>query len=79
MTYRGRLLEVSGVHLNVSSKYALKSIGSCDYVRHHGLQIMDQLFKSNLIFCVFCVFTLQTDKWGIHNRLFNASFEDKFK
>jgi hypothetical protein len=34
--------------------------------------------KSNLTFCVVCVFTLQTDEWCVHNRLFNANFEDKF-
>jgi hypothetical protein len=40
---------------------------------HHGLQITDQLFKSNLTFCIVCVFTLQTDEWRVHNRLFNAT------
>jgi hypothetical protein len=39
----------------------------------------DQLFKSNLTFCVVYVFTLQTDEWCVHNRLFNAHFEDKIK
>jgi hypothetical protein len=46
---------------------------------HHGLQTMDQLFKSNLTFCVVCVFNLQTGEWCVHNLLFNANFEDKFK
>jgi hypothetical protein len=34
--------------------------------------------KSNLTFCVVCVFTLQTDEWCVHNRLFNANFGEKF-
>jgi hypothetical protein len=38
-----------------------------------------QLFKSNLTFCVLYVFTQQTDEWCVHNRLFNANFEEKFK
>jgi hypothetical protein len=42
-------------------------------------QITNQLFKSNLTFCVVCVFARQTDEWCVHNRLFNANFEDKFK
>jgi hypothetical protein len=46
---------------------------------HHGLQITDQLFKSNLTFCAVCVFTLHTDEWCVHNRLFNANFEDTYK
>jgi hypothetical protein len=25
------------------------------------------------------IFTLQTDEWCVHNRLFNANFEVKFK
>jgi hypothetical protein len=25
------------------------------------------------------IFTLQIDEWCVHNRLFNANFEDKFK
>jgi hypothetical protein len=40
---------------------------------------MDQVFKSNLTFSVVCVFTLQTEEWCVHSRLFNANFEDKFK
>jgi hypothetical protein len=44
---------------------------------HHRLQITDQLFKSNLTFCVVSVFTLQ-NVWCVHNRLFNAYFDDKF-
>jgi hypothetical protein len=46
---------------------------------HHELEITDQLFKSNLTFCVVYVFTLQTDEWCVHNRLLNANFEDTFK
>jgi hypothetical protein len=42
-------------------------------------RITDQLFKSNLTFCVVCIFTLQTGEWCVHNRLFNVNFEDKFK
>jgi hypothetical protein len=64
-------VKVSGVHLNLSSKLPLKS----RLWTHRGLQITDQLFKSNL---TFCVFTGKTDEWCLH-RLFNANFEDKFK
>jgi hypothetical protein len=45
----------------------------------NALRITDQLFKSNLTFCVVCVFTMQTDEWCVHNRLFSANFEDKFE
>jgi uncharacterized membrane protein YozB (DUF420 family) len=48
---------ISGVHLNLSTKWALKSVP----------------------FCLVGVFTLPTDEWCVHNRLFNANFEDKFK
>jgi hypothetical protein len=65
---------VSGVQLNFSSKLAVMS----RLWTHHELQIMDQLFKSNLTFCVVCVFTLQIYEWCVHNRLFNANFEEKF-
>jgi hypothetical protein len=41
--------------------------------------ITDQLFISNLTFCVVCFLTLPTDEWCVHNRLFNANFVDKFK
>jgi hypothetical protein len=68
-------LFITGVHLNLSSKLVLKS----RLWTHHRLQITDQPFKSNLTFCIFCVFTQQTDEWYVHNRLFNANFEDKFK
>jgi hypothetical protein len=36
----------------------------------------EQSFKSNL---TFCVFNMQTDAWCVHNRLFNANFDGKFK
>jgi hypothetical protein len=43
-------------------------------------RITDQLFKSNPTFCVVCVFSVQTDvEWCVHNRLFNASPDGKFK
>jgi hypothetical protein len=35
--------------------------------------------RSNLTFCVVCVFTLQTDEWCIHNSPFNVNFEEKLK
>jgi hypothetical protein len=35
------------------------------------IQITDQLFKSNLTFCVVCVFYSATDEWCAHNRLLN--------
>jgi hypothetical protein len=37
------------------------------------IKITDQLFKSNLTFCVVCVFTLQTDEWCVHIRFINAT------
>jgi hypothetical protein len=66
---------ISGVYLNLLSKYALMS----PLWAHHGLQITGQLFKSNLTLCVVCVFTLKTDEWCVHNRLPNINFEDTFK
>ncbi|KAH0807435.1 hypothetical protein GEV33_015356 [Tenebrio molitor] len=39
----------------------------------------DHGFKSNLTFCVVCVFTLETDEWCVHNQLFNVYFEAKLK
>jgi hypothetical protein len=59
-----RLDTYIGVHLNFSSKLALKT----RLWTPHGLPITDQLFKSNLTFCVVYVFTLQTDEWYVHNR-----------
>jgi hypothetical protein len=68
--------------------YRFKCKNKCDFFllihlysfsKHHGLQIIDHLFKSNLTFCVVCVFSVQTDEWCVHNRLFNVNFEDKFK
>jgi hypothetical protein len=59
--------------------YYRKSIGcSFKFFLKVGVQesfvnaqrITDQLFQSNLIFCVVCVFTLQTDEWCVHDRLF---------
>jgi hypothetical protein len=32
---------------------------------HHGLQITNQLFKSNLTFCVVCIFTVQSRAFTI--------------
>jgi hypothetical protein len=42
-------------------------------------RVTDHLSKSNLTFCVVCVFNLQTDEWCVHNRLFNANLEEKLK
>jgi hypothetical protein len=36
-------------------------------------RITDQLFQSNRTFCVVCVFTLQTDEWCVHDRLFDVN------
>jgi hypothetical protein len=36
--------------------------------------ITDQLFKSNLTFCVVCA----DYEWCVHNRLFNSNFDGKF-
>jgi hypothetical protein len=72
------LLCTSGAHLNFSSKLPLKVVFwlKSRLWTHHGLRITDQLFKSNLTFCVVCVFILQTDdEWCVPNRLCNADFE----
>jgi hypothetical protein len=47
-----------------------ESIVNAPQIADHALAA-----KSNLTVCVGCVFTLQTDEWSVHNRL----FEDKFK
>jgi hypothetical protein len=61
-----------GVHLNL---YKVRVEGSI--VNTPRIQITDQLFKSNLTYCVVCIFTVQTDEWYVHDRLFKANFEDK--
>jgi hypothetical protein len=48
----------------------------CSFKFILGLQIADQLFKSNLTFCVVCVLNLEIDDWCVHNRFLNANFED---
>jgi hypothetical protein len=68
-------LGISGVHFNLSSKRALKN----RLWTHHGLQITEQLFKSNLTFCGVCVFTLQTDECVFTIDSSNANFDEKFK
>jgi hypothetical protein len=48
-------------------------------------RVVHQLFKSNLTFCVVCVFDLQFEKsvflreWFVHNRLVNANFDGNKK
>jgi hypothetical protein len=51
-----------------------ESIVNAPWITDHG-----SLFKFNLTFCVVYVFNVQTDPWCVHNRLFNANFEEKFK
>jgi hypothetical protein len=68
-------------NIRCSFKFILKagvaeSVVNAPLTTDHEL---DQLFKSNLTYCVVCVFTLETDEWYVHNRLFNAYFENKFK
>jgi hypothetical protein len=47
--------------------------------RSNAPRITDQLFKSNLTFCVVCVFIQQTDEWCVHNRLFDDNFGERFE
>jgi hypothetical protein len=60
----------------------VQHVVSCNWVLPVGnifIIIIIIIIKYNLTFCVVCVFTLQIDDWFVHNRLFNANFEDKFK
>jgi hypothetical protein len=59
-------------------KYHLK-VGVEESIVNAPRITTDHGFKSNLTFCVVCVFTLKTDEWCVHNQLFNAYFEAKFK
>jgi hypothetical protein len=65
--------------IGCSFKLILKVGVEDSIVNTPRITITDQLFKYNLTFCVVCVFTVQTDEWCVHNRLFNANFEDTFK
>jgi hypothetical protein len=58
------LQRTTGVHLNFSSKLAQKS----RLWTHHGLQITDQLFKSNLTFCVVA-FTIDSSTRTVKRNL----------
>jgi hypothetical protein len=60
-----------------SFKFLLK--GDVDESIVNAPRIRDQLFKSNLTFCIVCVFTRQIHEWCVHNRLFDVNFEEKFK
>jgi hypothetical protein len=61
----------SGVHFKFILKAGIKeSIVNAP-------RITDNLFKTNLTFCVVCVFSLQTEEWCVQNRLFNANSEEK--
>jgi hypothetical protein len=53
------------IHIGCSFKFLLE-VGVEESIVN-ALPITDQLFKSNLTFCVVCVFTLQTDEWWVHN------------
>jgi hypothetical protein len=64
------------IHIGCSFKCGRRRV-DCKHTTDYKLT--EQLFKFNLTFCVVCVFTLQIDEWCVHNRLFNANFEDKFK
>jgi predicted small integral membrane protein len=48
-------------------KFNLKVVVEASIV--NASRITDQPFKSNLTFCVVCVFTLQTNEWSVHKRL----------
>jgi hypothetical protein len=62
------LTEISGVHLMYLQSRRLRI--DCELTTDYG---------SNLTFCIVCVFTVQTDEWFVHNRLFNVSFDETFK
>jgi hypothetical protein len=63
-------------NIRCSFKFILKA-GVAESVVNAPLSTdyeLDQLLR-----CVVCVFILQSDAWYVHNRLFNAYFENKFK
>jgi hypothetical protein len=68
-----------GVYIVSSFKFLLK-VGVEESIVN-ALRITDQLFKSNLTFCVVWIFTMQIDEWCVHNRnrLFNANIGEKLK
>jgi hypothetical protein len=69
------------VYIGCSFKFILKVGVDESIVNAPRIQITDQLFKSNLTFCGVCGFSVQTltDESCVHNRPFNANFEEKFK
>jgi hypothetical protein len=66
------------IHLYVCSFKFLLKVGVEESIVN-APRITDHGFKFNLTFCVVCGFTVHTDEWCVHNRFFNASFEEKFK
>jgi hypothetical protein len=49
------------------------------YIRQYIILL--SMFKSNILtslFALFVFYTLQNDEWCVHNRLFNANFEEIF-
>jgi hypothetical protein len=59
------------------------SYSACSFKFIHKAGVEESIVNAprftclNLTFCV-CVFNLLTE-WCVHNRLFNANFEDNFK
>jgi hypothetical protein len=56
-----------GENIECSFKFRCRKV-DCD-------RTTDHLFKFNLTFCAVLVLT--SDEWCVHNRLFNANFDDK--
>jgi hypothetical protein len=74
-----RSIIAHGQSIGCLFKFILKVGSEESIVNASQITDPDQVIKSNLTFCVVYVFTLQADEWCVHNRLFNANFEDKFK
>jgi hypothetical protein len=55
------LLKLTYTHLNTR-------IYRCSF------KFLFKVVKSNLTFCVVCVFTLETDEWCVHNRQMNTRY-----
>jgi hypothetical protein len=60
-------------HFRLRQRMTLTIKIYCSRLYKSRISSMDQLFKSNLTFCVACVFPLQTDEWCVHNRSIDSS------
>jgi hypothetical protein len=74
-----KFTKLSPTSIGCSFKFFLKvgveeSIVNAPRIMDHG-----SCLNLTSLFVVVCVFTLPTDEWCVHNRLFNANFEEKFK